>query len=1237
MNKHLLSILVSILAAYCALGQENWEVLNPKPTLDRGLDIHFVSETHGFYITSNGLYETVDSGNFWELKISLSGGSDIEFREDLGVIAGYGGNIWKTGDSGSNWTLINVGFTESLNTVNIIDSETIIVSGNNSIYVSVDGGNNWVQKNIPNSRVNKTFFTNNLVGHAVSDDGQILKTVDGGDNWYVTADFTNFIPNSFFTVYFKNENEGFATREHSEYYKTVDGGESWQEIATSIYQAIYSFQFISDQIGFGAGEYGVYKTIDGGDTWTRIAFESAYVASTDMYGVYFINENEGFSVGDRGRIAKTTDSGEIWDLYSPIDGRVDQIDFLPNGNGIIKVGSDFFGSLNNGQDWDYLGTPNEGSYTEEFDFIDENIGFCIAGGSTGTSSRAGQIYKTADGGKTWVKPENFGLSFESSGANCLEFVNENLGFISGGFNQRRTYKTTDGGEIWRVVLSESLGRIQFLNEDVGFGSRVGNYYNVIFKTIDGGENWSQVFTIEENIKDFHFLDLETGYLVGDEGLLYKTENGGSTWTKLELPYGYYEKIQFYSKNVGYVVEDSGYIYKTEDGGYTWNLVYALYGLRDITITEQDEIFIVGINGNILRSQVTAEDVVVRVSEATDVRATSVSIESIFASNSGTLTNLRLEYGEEGSFDQIVPFNRTIEKNENIGFLTATAETLKPNTTYTYRAVATYNGEEYYSNIGTVTTLENYSFSMGPVLEIWANSATPIVNVISNNKPLTNISFEYGIDSEDDENEISGTPNTVTISDDRVNVSGSLINLQPETTYSIRAKAVYDNETVYSDTVLFTTRPEFRVDNYNPIVSDLELTLRANIAANKEDLTEIVFEYGFQDFSNQGEVSPNSIAFGTSYFVSTILTGLNEMETYQYRIRARQGDKVVYGPTGFFSLSPKTIVENDGVQNVKRNVAEVMGKVYTNDGYLRSIVVEYGIGGEFDRIAYADPGFSNTGFTTLFVAQLLGLVPETEYSYRVRATGSNGTVFYSEAETFITLDALASDNFKITVSDETCPDKSNGTLAVEAMESSNYILLMDGNSYVFASTLLIEDLAPGTYPFCVTEGGYGIQYCYEFTILESEGLEAKISSQEMGLTQRLNITMNKGTAPYKIFVNQQEYDEFEESSFSINVGDGDEISIASKNDCEGTYSFKIGQDILQDSYRNPVFSNATFLVPESNEDVTIELYNVQGGLLKSFTEKVQNNSFTMDMDQYSRGMYFVKIIGRTERTHKIVKK
>ena len=76
-----------------------------------------------------------------------------------------------------------------------------------------------------------------------------------------------------------------------------------------------------------------------------------------------------------------------------------------------------------------------------------------------------------------------------------------------------------------------------------------------------------------------FIDIITGWAVGDSGTIIKTTNGGLNWEYHNLINRMYLfGVKFISSTTGYIAADSGRVYKTTDGGNSW--VYYSTGTYD---------------------------------------------------------------------------------------------------------------------------------------------------------------------------------------------------------------------------------------------------------------------------------------------------------------------------------------------------------------------------------------------------------------------------------------------------------------------------------------------------------------------------------------------------------------------------------------------------------------------------------------------------------------------------------
>lgn len=577
--------------------EDGWEVLNPIPSMNAGLDICFVNDEIGFILTGQELLRTTDGGDTWEVMMKIASGRRIVFKNMIGYIIGDNGLIYKSTHLGEGWNRINNGFTDNLTSITLLHQDTIFITSNNKLFKSYDGGKGWLTINTTGIEIEDSYFTSFTTGHVAGKYGKILKTINGGHEWKVTAS-SNVTPSDFFRICFVNEKTGFASQEHDDIYKTTDGGETWTEIASL--DAIYGMYFLDENTGFIAGDDGaIHKTSDGGETWEWAGFDGRIWAN-DLFSIYFLNEEKGFATGMRGRIIKTLNSGKSWEEYSATYIDIQQLQFSSRKIGYALSGYDFYKTTDAGYNWYKIGRPVEKTKTGRFQFLNDSVGYTIAGGNEETSAYSGSVFKTVDGGIHWVKTNN-GHEILIENLYSIFFVNEDIGYVSGGFNSDAAFRTLNGGNTWERIENISFGQIQFLNSKVGYARNVGNAFNRIYKTVDGGDNWNVVFEIEEDIQSFYFTDENNGYFVGDNALMYKTNDGGSNWHKLEIPYEYYKQVKFYNNNFGYILDEEGVLYQTSNGGEHWARVISLYGITSIELTG-DEIFITGLFGRILKNK-----------------------------------------------------------------------------------------------------------------------------------------------------------------------------------------------------------------------------------------------------------------------------------------------------------------------------------------------------------------------------------------------------------------------------------------------------------------------------------------------------------------------------------------------------------------------------------------------------------------------------------------------------------
>lgn len=209
--------------------------------------------------------------------------------------------------------------------------------------------------------------------------------------------------------------------------------------------------------------------------------------------------------------------------------------------------------------------PSGTEYTlREVEFVDPLHGF--ATGGNGGQNQFVIVVRTRDGGQTWqeITPP------DTKTFNAQSFVDPMRGWIVGMAGQ--VYRTRDGGDSWQGLdpgagAGKRLLRVEFHDAQLGWIAVAGERF--ILKTTDGGDHWRQVSVdIKDGLSDLHFLDANTGYGTGLDGILAKTTDGGETWTN--VGFGNQTKmlaVWFADALHGWVAASE--IRATTDGGARW--------------------------------------------------------------------------------------------------------------------------------------------------------------------------------------------------------------------------------------------------------------------------------------------------------------------------------------------------------------------------------------------------------------------------------------------------------------------------------------------------------------------------------------------------------------------------------------------------------------------------------------------------------------------------------------------
>ncbi|MBL4654877.1 MAG: T9SS type A sorting domain-containing protein [Bacteroidia bacterium] len=184
----------------------------------------------------------------------------------------------------------------------------------------------------------------------------------------------------------------------------------------------------------------------------------------------------------------------------------------------------------------------------------------------------GTILRTGDQGETWL-PLNSGTTNDLY---SIYFSDGKVGFITG--SGGLTLYTYDGGASWlqdTIVGDLNLLKIESANNELyAIGNKTGN--NLFCKRNNGAFGWNcdSLFNNPSiyDINSLHFIDKDTGYIVGEPEAVFKTMDAGSTWQDLSniLTNTIVNDAYFFDDQNGFIVGSSG-LYHTDDGANSWNM------------------------------------------------------------------------------------------------------------------------------------------------------------------------------------------------------------------------------------------------------------------------------------------------------------------------------------------------------------------------------------------------------------------------------------------------------------------------------------------------------------------------------------------------------------------------------------------------------------------------------------------------------------------------------------------
>ncbi|MCG9126946.1 hypothetical protein JT359_05025 [Candidatus Poribacteria bacterium] len=265
-------------------------------------------------------------------------------------------------------------------------------------------------------------------------------------------------------------------------------------------------------------------TFNGGKSWQK----SEIKIPAELTGIYFLDADHGWAIGQKGMIANTT-NGKDWDIQiSKVDTTLRSIYFVNKDVGYaVGENETILSSKNGGRTWKVLyggivGNvgDDETSMFNAIQFLDESTGW-IAGIRVFPAKKQQKtiIQKTTDGAQTWTQQE----TGKEDIIEDIFFIDDSTGWAVG--ENGIILYTNNGGKKWSEQTSgteETIRSVAFADNNVGWAVGGDFGVGVILSTTDGGESWT-VETQKQKMVKVHVLDRKNAWLAGSSGLILKSE------------------------------------------------------------------------------------------------------------------------------------------------------------------------------------------------------------------------------------------------------------------------------------------------------------------------------------------------------------------------------------------------------------------------------------------------------------------------------------------------------------------------------------------------------------------------------------------------------------------------------------------------------------------------------------------------------------------------------------------
>ena len=564
----LLRILLMMLGAMIIYTAECQFVSDEYYRLDTDFKKVFCSDGRNIVCigTNGAILHSGNAGNKWVHNYSGTNCNLFDIaaiNDEKLIVVGAKSTVLVSSNQGQSWQIQKVETKIDYRAVSFYKNFGVIAGDSGTVRISKDGGLTWNSKNqFTNFHFRSSFFYSENIVLLSDSDGDLFVSFDCGESWSINppSGFGNYPLN-----FAKSDNGNIYLLTTHNMLSSSDSGKTWNSSQVQIDQVqLLNFQGNNSKVfSFNATSYlKLYELTDSGQTifsvnksirfdTLRPSFKTQFTNAVSIDSLTF------YAVGTKNSIMKSTDGGVSWELVSIFDNLNEQ-----------TTGTMFF--------------------------LNEQTGFIGAA--------FGKIYKTSDGGATWLPQKIDGLELYNSKTQGIYFKDE-LNGLAIADELYKLYQTTDGGNTYKRTYistpSNFTDNIKFLNDSSFLYVGTFTSQSIIVGVISYTSNkckTQNIFRIDSSfggscdiINDSTFVAAliifdstrSTDKLLVEHSLFMKSSDKGKTWSSKRINFiDGVSRIRFLDEKVGFIsgyqkISNSNYIkkiLKTIDGGETWKLL-----------------------------------------------------------------------------------------------------------------------------------------------------------------------------------------------------------------------------------------------------------------------------------------------------------------------------------------------------------------------------------------------------------------------------------------------------------------------------------------------------------------------------------------------------------------------------------------------------------------------------------------------------------------------------------------